>query len=743
MRGWDVENRVIYKYKIKHTISQQEQFDLYIGEHLQLGKLFFLKSLSASDQPDSVFRNRFYDEAKLLARLTHPNILQATDFFEMDDRYYLAMEYFEGPTLEKMIGYNKQFPEQHALHYFKQLLRGLAFAHEHGVVHRNIHPETVLLNRQGQLKISDFGVALMMGKGHDEEVGQAHGHAGFMSPEQIINPRNVDQRSDIYSAGVILFQMLCGRLPFAKVSTLSTMMLHLDKPAPDIREFNADIQDRLALIVAKALEKSPDDRYQSCREFLQDIEDYQKSLLPEPFPQAPLPAPDRKLDRKTIILLVASILMTMVLGTALYSFMTKEEYETALRLHGSNTIGSKLAPAMAEAYLKKQGATKVTVEKGQNEEELVVRGLMGNRRGIAVEIKSHGSSTAFEGLLGGQCDIGMASRRIKDKEADRLRGLGNMTSLASEHILGLDGLAVIVHDSNVLSALTVQDIKGIFSGAHKSWKAFGGVDAAIDIYARDDKSGTFDTFKSLVLGDSKLLPAAKRFEDSAQLSAGVSADNNGIGFIGLPYIKSARALAIKSGKARPVFPTPFTVATEDYPLARRLYLYTAQQNKNRHVNEFIEFALSREGQDIVERSGFVPMTVKANVFPAPADAPDEYKRLTASAERLSLNFKFQKNSFKLDNKGQRDLDRLVRALTSREFHGRPVMLLGFTDDSYAERLSQPLSLERAEAVKDELLQRGVVCSVVSGFGSRIPVADNRSDDGRTRNNRVEVWLGKR
>ncbi|HPX60237.1 MAG TPA: protein kinase [Deltaproteobacteria bacterium] len=738
-----MEDRIIFKYQIRHVISQTESVELLVAEHLQLGKRFFIKSLAPLNDSDGQFRDRFYDEARLLARLNHPNILQATDFFQLDGRYYLAMEYFDGPTLEKMLNHNKQFPEQHALHYFKQLLRGLSFAHEQGVVHRNMRPAMILMNRQGQLKISDFGVAMILGNGQREELGQAFGDAGFMSPEQIINPRNIDQRSDIYSAGVILFQMLTGALPFAAESSLSKLMLHLDQLAPDVRSINPDISERLALIVAKALEKSPDDRYQSCREFLNDIEAYQKSLLPETFPQPPLPAPPRRLDRRTLLGVAASVLVVILLGSGLYSYMTREEYVTALRLHGSNTIGSKLAPALAEAYLRKLGASRVIREQGQNSEEMLVKGLTGRHRGLAVEIRSHGSSTAFQGLAGDGCDIGMSSRRIKDGELKKLSTLGDLTSLASEHILGLDGVAVIVNENNPVSTLAIRDLGSIFSGGKQKWPDFGGGSAAINVYSRDDKSGTFDTFSHLVLGKKKLLAEARRFEDSAELSAQVTADRQAIGFIGLPYIKSAKALAIKSGASMPVYPTPFTVATEDYPLARRLYLYTAQQPKNPRINEFIEFALSREGQEIVERTGFVSLTVKAGSFPAPEDAPQDYRRLTASADRLSLNFKYRSGSLEMDNKGKRDIGRLIAALGSREFQGRTVMLFGFSDSSQGEQENDKLSRARAQAIADELRQRGVVASVVDGFGSRMPVADNRSDEGRARNNRVEVWLERR
>ncbi len=731
-----MNNRIIYKYQVKHSISQNGHTELFIGEHMQLGKQFFLKSMAPADENDDLFRVRFYSEAKLLARLDHPNIMQATDFFQFEDRYWLAMEYFNGPTLEKMLQLNKSFPPQPALHYFKQLLRGLSFAHELGVIHRNIRPDMILLNKSGQLKIADFGVAMIQGDSGRVEIGKTFIDANYLSPEQIINPLNVDQRSDIYSTGVILFQMLTGCLPFKQGSSLTSLMLHLDECAPDIRTINPEIPDKIAEIVAKALEKSPEERFQSCREFLKAIEDYQHSLLPEGTTQ--------KTYSKRTIMFGCSVLAGLALfGMVTYKIMTRESYVTILRLNGSNTIGSKLAPALAEAYLWRNGATKITRQQGSNPEEIIIKGLIDRHNGLAIEIKSHGSSTAFEGLADNSCEIGMSSRRIKNEEIKKLASLGDMTSLASEHILGLDGLAVITNEANSINTLNINELKEIFSGKTSGWQPINGTTAAISVYARDDKSGTFDTFKSLVLGSSKLVATAKRFEDSAMLSSQVSSDKNGIGFIGLPYIKSAKALAIKSGNATPVLPTPFTVATEDYPLARRLYLYTRQQPQNPRISEFVEFALSNEGQEIVEKNGFVSMAIKAATFPPPEMAPPEYKRVTASAERLSLNFKFKENSFKLDNKGQRDLDRLVRALTVKEFQGRPVMLFGFTDNQLPPAQSSELSRARAKTISEELSKRGINAATISGFGSLLPIADNSSMDGKNRNNRVEIWLGKK
>ena len=212
------------------------------------------------------------------------------------------------------------------------------------------------------------------------------------------------------------------------------------------------------------------------------------------------------------------------------SFAGLGSSKAALTLSGSNTIGSSLATALAEAFLKDQGATDVKTLPSDNAEEKTVQGtLPGESSPTVIKIAAHGSATAFTDMASGNTDIGMASRRIKPEEATKLSPLGDMYSAGSEHVLGLDGIAVIVNASNPLHSLTKDQIMRLFSGDATSWSDVGGTGGPVKIYARDDKSGTYDTFKSLVLGSKSLVSGAQRFEDSNALSEAVAGDPNGIG----------------------------------------------------------------------------------------------------------------------------------------------------------------------------------------------------------------------
>ncbi len=416
-----------------------------------------------------------------------------------------------------------------------------------------------------------------------------------------------------------------------------------------------------------------------------------------------------------------------------------------LRLAGSNTIGATLAPALAQAFLKQLGAKDIRVLPGAKADELSVQALLpgflpGGSSRVEIQIAAHGSATAFDGLMNASCDIGMASRKVKPKEITKLASLGDLSSPASEHLLALDGIAVIVNASNPISTLTKDQLAAIFSGAVGDWSQLGRQQGSIHIYSPDNNSGTYDTFKTLVLGSKSLLGTAKRLEDNRALSDAVANDPNAIGFVGLPYIVNAKAIAVAERGAIAFQPNRLTVGTEDYLLSRRLYLYTPADPRNRYVEKFVEFALSKAGQEVVGNVGFIAQNVTAVQDVVPPAAPYQYRRLTQAAGRLSLDFRFVPGLTTLDSKATMDLDRVISFLADSGYSGDNVMLLGFTDNTGNRPLNLAMSQSRARAVAEAFAQRGLKPATVKGFGPDLPVASNDNEAGRERNRRVEIWL---
>lgn len=458
--------------------------------------------------------------------------------------------------------------------------------------------------------------------------------------------------------------------------------------------------------------------------------------------------PPRLLFAGMVTALVGVLVLTGMLingvGNGAYNLLPATDPDISFRLHGSNTVGEELAPALLKRFLETQGslelviaASNVPVEKQVQfvlpEQDLVAR---------AVELHAHGSSTAFEDLAAGTADIGMSSRPIKSSEVDALRAThGDLSAAGREHVIALDGLAVIVNPANPVHELTKADIAAIFSGEISNWSALGGADAPINIYARDNNSGTYDTFKSLVLkpSNAKLSPTAKRYESSTELSDNVAADPDAIGFIGLPYVRNARALGIAESQGTPaVIPTEFTVSTEDYPLSRRLFFYLPENVPNRLTRDFVQFTLSDAGQAVVEEVGLISQRIRAENPRRVANPPARFAELTHQAHRLSVSLRFNEDTGQLDNKALQDIERIVEFM--KHNRGRELLLFGFSDSSGNDATDMDLASLRARIIAQMLSARGLYPAVVEGFGSALPVASNESASGRTKNRRVEVWV---
>ncbi|MDN3640434.1 substrate-binding domain-containing protein [Simiduia curdlanivorans] len=404
---------------------------------------------------------------------------------------------------------------------------------------------------------------------------------------------------------------------------------------------------------------------------------------------------------------------------------------------GSNTVGAELVPQMAEHYLQSKGLVNISRQALDKENEYRVLGFLPNQtKPSYIDIAAHGSSTAFEGLDDHTADIGMSSRRIKSEEVQKLKPLGEMESFAAEKVIAIDGLAIIVHPQNRLDALTSEQVAKIFSGEISHWDQLGAGQGEIVRYARDENSGTWDTFKNLVLGKLPLANGTARFESNDELSKQVANNLRGIGFVGLAAVNKAKALAIYNQGTEPMQPTKIAVATEDYLLSRRLYLYLSPNSSNPYINDFIHFAQGQAGQAVVENVGYVsqnPSLVKPDLNNI--DDPD-YLALVKEAQRLSVNIRFNAGSAELDNKALQDVARLVAVMSQPEQQNKQLLLIGFGDAKQTTSRALILSKLRATAVKMALYNQGVGSAPVAGFGASMQVDGSNKE----RNQRVEVWL---
>ncbi len=412
-----------------------------------------------------------------------------------------------------------------------------------------------------------------------------------------------------------------------------------------------------------------------------------------------------------------------------------------LKLHGSNTIGAKMGPALARAYLQHLGADTVIQEKGATAEEIYVRGRFPQGE-KTFEIWSYGSNTGFDDLAWGKCDVGMSSKPIDNQNVQRLAALGNMRAAENEHIIGLDGIAILVNPGNPLLDLDLSQVAAVFSGRVKDWKDLpGGYHGPITFYTRDKNSGTYEVFSHSVLGTDPMGETGVVCESNDAISKAVAANPLGIGYAPAGALEGVKCLKLHSGVGAALLPSKTNIVSEDYLLSRRLFLYTAAVPSNPDVKPFLEFAQTVEGQTEVEHTGFVAQIIRLVKPESLAKAPPRYKSEVKGALRLAVDFRFHPGSSELDNKARRDLGRVAEFLDAEDLRACRIKLFGFCDAMGNPEHNLDLSRKRAKIAGDALHEEyGMSAATVVGMGSALPIASNDNETGREKNRRIEVWV---
>ena len=263
------------RYEILERIGTGGMAIVYKAKCHRLNRLVAVKILKSDLAQDEDFRRRFNAESQAVAQLSHPNIVSVYDVSKGGDIEYIVMELIDGITLKQYMEKRGQLNWRESLHFITQIMRGLSHAHSRGIVHRDIKPQNVMVLRDGSVKVADFGIACLENAAQtltQEALGSVH----YISPEQARGDRT-DARSDIYSAGVVLYEMLTGRLPFEGDSAVSVAIQHLSSVPLAPREINPDIPEQLELICMKAMAPDLDKRYPSADAMIADLEAFRKN----------------------------------------------------------------------------------------------------------------------------------------------------------------------------------------------------------------------------------------------------------------------------------------------------------------------------------------------------------------------------------------------------------------------------------------------------------------------------------
>jgi serine/threonine-protein kinase len=257
------------RYVIERKLGSGGMADVYLAEDQELGRRVALKLLDDRHAADEQFVERFRREAQSAAGLNHPSIVSIFDRGYAEGTYYIAMEYLDGRTLKELLVKNGPTPVPIAIDYARQILGALAFAHRNGIVHRDIKPHNIVVGGDGRLKVTDFGIA-RSGASQMTEAGSIVGTAQYLSPEQA-RGAPVDPRSDIYSLGVVLYEMLTGKVPFSGDTPVEIAMKHLSQVPEPPSELRDGIPHDLDAVVMRALAKDPEQRYATAEEMDADL----------------------------------------------------------------------------------------------------------------------------------------------------------------------------------------------------------------------------------------------------------------------------------------------------------------------------------------------------------------------------------------------------------------------------------------------------------------------------------------
>ena len=263
------------RYEILERIGTGGMAIVYKAKCHRLNRLVAIKILKSDLAQNEEFRRRFNAESQAVAQLSHPNIVSVYDVSRGGDMEYIVMELIDGITLKQYMEKRGQLNWRESLHFITQIMRGLSHAHSRGIIHRDIKPQNIMVLRDGSVKVADFGIACLADSAQtltQEALGSVH----YISPEQARGDRP-DARSDIYSSGVVLYEMLTGRLPFEGESAVSVAIHHLSSIPLAPREINPDIPEQLELICMKAMAPDLEHRYQSADAMIADLEAFRKN----------------------------------------------------------------------------------------------------------------------------------------------------------------------------------------------------------------------------------------------------------------------------------------------------------------------------------------------------------------------------------------------------------------------------------------------------------------------------------
>ena len=437
-----------------------------------------------------------------------------------------------------------------------------------------------------------------------------------------------------------------------------------------------------------------------------------------------------------------------------------------LIMEGSGTVSVGVLPTIIEEYAHSIGATvsasntnELKQAIGPGHYELTAGGS--SKPFLRIVVKPGGSNSGFSALAAKSAHVGLSSRPYNNGETEKLLTLSGKKSREEiERVLGLDAIVIIVHPSNRVRSLQLCEIARLFSGDSRTWQGAGGEARRVTPNVLTASSGTYELFRSILRENCHVEISANAVPNTTweDMIASVARDPGSIGFAGLAVLSPrVKALGVKGACGIENAASRFAVKTEDYPLTRRLFLYTPYPLQ-KESQRFLDYLPTADAQAAVGKTQAVDQTIEMAANPRRASGPiqdvelqqdaqslGEYDRDLRGAERLSISYRFKSNSTELDTKANEDIVRLAAYFQNNPTH-RSLLIAGFTDAVGPPEANRRLALGRAEIVRRALENVGARLDVgsvqVNGYGEILPVACNDTEVGREKNRRVELYLRK-
>ncbi len=316
---------IVERYELEELVGTGGMSSVFRARDRLLERSVALKILHEHYTDDADYVERFRREARAVAQLAHPNIVTVIDRGEQDGRQFIVFEYVDGENLKELVNREGALPVRDAVELGLQMARALGYAHERGIVHRDVKPQNVILNEDGRAKVTDFGIARSLDVEGVTQTGTVLGTSDYIAPEQA-QGQVVDAQTDVYSLGVVLYELLTGEVPFGGESFVAVAMQHVNDPAPSILERRGDVPPRLDLVVQRAMAKRPEDRHGSMDELVADLEgslreldgygdESERTLV---VPAASRRRGKRKRKGKAPVVLIVLALLMLALAGAVY-----------------------------------------------------------------------------------------------------------------------------------------------------------------------------------------------------------------------------------------------------------------------------------------------------------------------------------------------------------------------------------------------------------------------------------------